>query len=153
MGRIKYWSNTLQISSRKTPVFDKYVSMMTLSEELKPVGLENQEVWVRRHINFKWNLLQFWTIKCPIEGTQSEIVPSSKHLKQYHCQLRLWNKNSNLYFSRSTSWKIAITQNDKHFCSFSTPILRWRVFFMIFRNELPTSTGRVSIETSMEKRS
>ena len=32
----------------------------------------------------KWTLLHCHTIKNPIEGTQSEIVPSKKQLKIYH---------------------------------------------------------------------
>ena len=43
MGRKKFCSETHQFFSEKKPVIDKKVSMETLSEEFKPVALENYE--------------------------------------------------------------------------------------------------------------
>ena len=80
MGREKYWLNTLQIASEKTVIHKKF-STVTLLQEFKPVALENYEFEDRRNINIKWTLSHFRTIKIPIEGTQSEIAPSKKHLK------------------------------------------------------------------------
>ena len=62
--------------------------METLSEEFEPVALENYEFQDRPNMNVKWNPLHFRTIKIPIGGTQSEIVPCMKHLKRYQCQFR-----------------------------------------------------------------
>ena len=81
-GAQKHWSNTHQITSKKEPVIDKKVSIEKLSEEFKPVALENYEFEDRRNKNIKKILLHFRIIKIPIEKTQSEIILSKKHLKK-----------------------------------------------------------------------
>ena len=55
--------------------------METLSEEFKPVALENYGFWYKPKMKVKWALLHFRTIKIAMEATQSEILLSEKHLE------------------------------------------------------------------------
>ena len=62
------------------PVVQRKVSVAILPEGRIEV-LEVYEIEDWRKINIKWTLLHFRTIKTQIEGTQPEIVPPEKHLK------------------------------------------------------------------------
>ena len=68
-------SNKHQLTSEKKPLADKKVLMKTFSENLMPLALENYEFQDGRNMKVKRTFLHFRTIKIPITGTQSKIIP------------------------------------------------------------------------------
>ena len=66
MWRIKDWSNIQQITSTKKPNIDKNIMMETLSEEFKPLGLENYEFQNRQNKKMNWTFSHVQPINIPI---------------------------------------------------------------------------------------
>ena len=55
--------------------------MEILSEEPKPIALENYEFENRQNMHIDWNFSHGQPVNNPIQGPQSMIVPSKKHVK------------------------------------------------------------------------
>ena len=66
LGCTKDWSIILQITFTEKPIIEKKISTEPLSEDLKPVGLENHEFENRQNMNIFWIFSHLRPIKITI---------------------------------------------------------------------------------------
>ena len=60
----------------------------TLTEEFKPVALQNCEIKNRQNNNISWTPPHFWLFKIPNYETKAKIAQSKSHRKLQHLAAR-----------------------------------------------------------------